>query len=74
MHLIFADRGNFVLRKLDMKTGIVSTFAGNWMLKKGFADGGTQSALFQNVFSVTVDSAGYLFSKSYFRNYLCSRY
>ena len=48
-----ADRGNFQIRKINISTGQVTTFAGNGT--RGSADGLGTAASFENLLSISTD-------------------
>ncbi len=55
-NLYVADKGNNVIRKIIISTGVVSTFAGSTSGASGFTDGtGTTNTLFRSPSAVTSD-------------------
>jgi sugar lactone lactonase YvrE len=60
-NLLFSDANNYVIRKVDKQTGIISTVAGN--NTAGYAgDGGpATSAQLSNPFGLAIDAAGQMF-------------
>lgn len=59
-NLFIADTGNHAIRKLDLQTGIVTTFAGGYYAGS-YADGATSSARFSSPTALAFDNAGYLY-------------
>jgi len=54
--LYVADKGNNVIRKIVISTGVVSTFAGSISGTAGFSDGtGTTNTLFRSPSAITSD-------------------
>lgn len=58
-HLYFVERMNHCVRRVDAKTGVISTVAGNGL--PGFADGAAKEAQFIQPHSLAFDAAGDLF-------------
>lgn len=58
-NLYLADEGNHRIRKIDAKTGVLSTIAGNG--NKGLADGPAKSAMFNHPRAVTIGPDGNLY-------------
>lgn len=56
--LYFMDKGNYVLRKIDTTTGIVSQHAGSILLKNGFSDGSGATGKFNTVWDISMLPSG----------------
>ncbi len=54
-----ADGQNYVIRKITMSSGMVSTFAGTGT--QGYTDGPAATAVFNNVYGLAMDGSGNLY-------------